>query len=83
MALEAGGNLCVASLVYGGVTVVARDGRFIEFVPLPDPLCTNLCFGSDDLKTAYITLSGSGRLVSLPWPRHGLKLNYSATADLA
>ena len=76
MALEAEGNLCVASLVYGGITVVARDGRFIEFVPLPDPLCTNLCFGGPDLKTAFVTLSGSGRLVSLPWPRAGHRLNY-------
>jgi gluconolactonase len=69
-------NLCVASLVYGGITVVAPDGRFIEFVPLPDPLCTNLCFGGPGLQTAYVTLSGSGRLVSLPWPRPGLRLNY-------
>jgi gluconolactonase len=76
MALEAGGNLCVASLVYGGITVVARDGRFIEFVPLPDPLCTNLCFGGPEKQTAYVTLSGSGRLVSLLWPRPGLRLNY-------
>jgi len=28
------------------------------------------------LRTAYITLSESGRLVSLPWPRPGLALNY-------
>lgn len=76
MALEAGGNLCVASLVYGGITVVAPDGRFVEFVPLPDPLCTNLCFGGPNLQTAYVTLSGSGHLVSLSWPRAGLRLNY-------
>ena len=43
---------------------MARDGRFIEFVPLPDPLCTNLCFGGPYLQTAYVTLSGTGRLVS-------------------
>ena len=76
MALEAEGNLCVASLVYGGITVVTPAGRFVEFVPLPDPLCTNICFGSPELKTAFVTLSGSGRLVSMPWPRSGHKLNY-------
>lgn len=69
-------NLCVASLVYGGITMAAPNGRFIEFVPLPDPLCTNLCFGGPDLQTAYVTLSGTGRLVSLPRPRLGLRLNY-------
>jgi gluconolactonase len=55
---------------------VAPDGRFIEFVPLPDPLCTNPCFGHPNLQTAYVTLSGAGRLVSLPWSRPGLRLNY-------
>lgn len=28
------------------------------------------------LRTAYITLSESGRLVSTPWPRPGLALHY-------
>ena len=76
LAVEANGNICVASLVFGGITVVAPDSRFIEFVSMPDPLCTNICFGGPDLQTAYITLSGSGRLVSLPWPRAGHRLNY-------
>ena len=76
MALEAEGNLCVASLVYGGITVVTPAGRFVEFIPLPDPLCTNICFGGPGLKTAFVTLSGSGRLVSMPWPRAGHRLNY-------
>ena len=30
----------------------------------------------DDLRTAYVTLSGSGRLVSIDWPRPGLRLAY-------
>lgn len=77
LAVEANGNICVASLVYGGITVVAANGRFVEFVSMPDPFCTNICFGGPDLETAYITLSGSGRLVSLPWLRKGLALNYS------
>ncbi len=75
MAVEANGNICVASLFIGGITVFAPDGKFVEFVALPDPLCTNICFGGPDLKTAYITLSGTGRLVSMAWPRAGLKLN--------
>ena len=53
---------------------LARRRRPIEHLPTGDPLTTNICFGGDDLRTAYITLSGTGRLVSTPWPRHGLRL---------
>lgn len=80
LAVEEGGNICVASLVLGGVNVIAPDGRFVEFVPMPDPYCTNLCFGGPDLRTAYITLSSTGRLVSMPWPRAGLRLNFDPCA---
>jgi len=41
-----------------------------------DPLVTNICFGGPDLQTAFLTLSGFGRLISVRWPRPGLKLNY-------
>ena len=37
---------------------------------------TNICFGGPDLRTAYVTLSGSGRLVAFEWERPGLRLNY-------
>jgi gluconolactonase len=43
---------------------------------MPDPICTNICFGGPDLKTAYITLSSTGKVVSMPWPRPGLRLNF-------
>ena len=76
LAVEANGNICVASLVLGGINVIASDGRFIEFLAMPDPHCTNIFFGGPDLKTAYITLSGTGRLVSLPWARPGHRLNF-------
>jgi len=35
-----------------------------------------VCFGGPDLRTAYITVSGTGRLLSTPWPRPGLALAY-------
>lgn len=76
LAVEADGNICVATLMHGGITVIAPDGRLVEFVPLPDRYTTNLCFGGPDLRTAYVTLSLSGRLVALPWPRPGLPLNF-------
>jgi gluconolactonase len=43
----------------------------------PDPMVTNICFGGADLKTAYVTMSGTGQLVALDWPEPGLRLAYS------
>lgn len=76
LAVEAGGHVCVASLVLGGINVIAADGTFVGFVEMPDPYCTNICFGGPDLRTACITLSSTGRVVSMPWPRPGLRLNF-------
>ena len=52
------GNVCVATLVNGGITRDLARGRRVEHDPMPDPLTTNICFGGPDLRTAYITLSG-------------------------
>ena len=77
LAVERDGNICVASLVLGGINVIAPDGAFVEFVPLPDEICTNICFGGDDMQTAYITLSSTGRVVSMRWRRPGHRLNFN------
>jgi gluconolactonase len=76
LAVDSAGNICVATLVNGGITVIAPDGSRIEHIPLPDLYTTNICFGGPDLRTAYVTLSNSGRLVALDWPRPGVRLNY-------
>lgn len=76
MAIDAEGNVCVATLVNGGITIIPPDGSGSEHVPLPDPLTTNLAFGGPDLSTAFITLSGTGRLVSMPWKTRGLRLAF-------
>jgi gluconolactonase len=75
LAVDAEGRICVATLINGGITVIAPNGRHIEHHPMPDPLTTNICFGGPDLKTAFITLSWTGRLVAVEWPTPGLKLN--------
>lgn len=77
LAIEAGGKVCVATLFNGGITVISPDGRSVEHLPLPDDYTTNLCFGGPDLRTAYVTLSSSGQLVALDWPRPGLALNFA------
>jgi gluconolactonase len=76
LAVDGAGNVCVATLANGGITVIAPDGSSAEHIPTGDPLTTNICFGGRDLRTAYITLSGTGRLVATDWPRPGLRLNH-------
>jgi gluconolactonase len=75
LALQEDGRICVATLINGGITVISPDGRHIEHHPMPDPMCTNICFGGPGMKTAYITLSWTGRLVAVDWPSAGLRLN--------
>ena len=79
MAIDALGNICVATLMHGGISIVSPDGSLTSHVPLPDPFTTNLCFGGKDRRTAFVTLSGSGRLIAIDdWPIPGLKLNCEA-----
>ncbi|HEY0131547.1 MAG TPA: SMP-30/gluconolactonase/LRE family protein [Allosphingosinicella sp.] len=77
LAVEADGRVCVATLVNGGITAIEPDGA-IEHFPVPDPICTNICFGGDDMRDAWITASGTGRLYKTRWPRPGLKLAFNA-----
>ena len=76
LALEANGNICVATLASGCISVIAPDGKLVEQIPTGDVATTNICFGGPELKTAYITLSGKGQLVAMNWPRPGLPLNF-------
>ena len=77
LAVEANGNVCSATLLNGGITIFKPDGSY-EHVALPDPLTTNICFGRANIHNAYITLSGTGKLVKARWPRPGLKLNFQS-----
>ncbi|RMF94279.1 MAG: SMP-30/gluconolactonase/LRE family protein [Nitrospinota bacterium] len=76
LAIEAGGNICVATIINGGITVISPADGQTEHIPLPDAITTNICFGGEDLRTAYVTLSSTGRLVKMAWPRPGLPLNF-------
>ena len=76
LAVEASGNVCVATLISGCISVIAPDGKLVEQVPTGDNVTTNIAFGGPELKTAYITLSGKGELIAMDWPRGGLPLNF-------
>lgn len=92
MALDIEGNLYVATMLpeglaprsSGGITVISPDGD-TEYIPieLPDgefvPLPSNICFGGEDMKTAYVTCGAAGVLLKMPASIAGLALNCSGS----
>lgn len=76
LALEEGGNICVATIGDGGISVFDPDGEWVDLYQVPDRFVTNICFGGPDMRDAWITASGTGRIYRARWPRPGLKLNY-------
>ena len=76
LAVEKNGNICVGTLFNGGISVISPSGDLVEFIKFEDPYITNICFGSKDLKTAYITASYEGQLLEVKWDREGLPLNF-------
>jgi gluconolactonase len=76
LAIDGEGNVCVATIVNGGITVISPQGEVLQHIAVDDRITTNICFGGPDYQTAYITASTTGRLLSMKWPYKGLKLNY-------
>lgn len=76
LAVEANGNICVATIGECGISVISPDGELVEFVATDDIFTTNIAFGGSDRQDAYLTLSGTGRLVKTRWARPGLQLQY-------
>jgi len=77
LAMDADGNVSVATIQTGGISTFTPEGEELEFFAVDDPLCTNICFGGSDMQTAFITLSGTGQLIRTEWPRPGLALPFS------
>jgi gluconolactonase len=76
LAVDGDGNVCVATIVNGGITVISPSGEVLQHIAVDDRITTNICFGGPDYQTAYITASSTGRLLAMKWPFKGLKLNY-------
>ena len=74
LAVDAAGNICVATLITGAISVISPHGAVLRQVMTGDPMTTNICFGGRDRRTAFITLSGRGELVAMDWPEPGLAL---------
>jgi gluconolactonase len=80
MAVDGDGNVCVATLITGAVSMIAPDGTLLRqiHVPEPDPLVTNICFAGAGSHTAYVTSSGRGILYRADWPTAGIDLAFTA-----
>lgn len=76
-AVTAAGNLCIGTLMTGFITVVAPSGEVLRQVKVPDVYPTNICFGGSGMRTAFVTLSESGRLLAIDWPEPGLVLHHA------
>jgi gluconolactonase len=79
IAVDSRGNIAVATLLRGVITVVRPNGEIEATVRLPehDPYVTNICFGGDGLRTAYVTSAQNGRLYAFDWPWPGLPLHFA------
>jgi gluconolactonase len=73
LAVEEDGHVVVAAITHG-VCVIDPEAGPYEFLEMPDPFVTNVCFTGDDRRTAYLTMSGGGWLGRTTWPRPGLAL---------
>jgi gluconolactonase len=76
LAVTAAGNVCVAVLVAGEIATVSPAGEILDVVRCDERMPTNICFGGADGRTAYITLSHTGRLLAMPWLEPGLALGH-------
>ena len=76
LAVEAGGKVCVATIINGGITAFNPNGETEHFA-FPDLITTNICFGGADMMDAWVTCSSTGRLYKCRWPRPGLRLNFN------
>jgi len=80
LGVQADGGVCVATIFAGGISTFwpgATPAKF-EHTPFPDLLCTNICWGGKDMRTAYVTMSSTGKLAQCDWRSPGLRLAYNA-----
>ncbi|MEI8323598.1 MAG: SMP-30/gluconolactonase/LRE family protein, partial [Actinomycetes bacterium] len=55
-----------------GVITFNAEGDEVDFVAFDDAWTTHVILSTSGEPTAYVTLSGTGRLVELPWGFHQL-----------
>jgi gluconolactonase len=78
LAVTAAGNVCVATMGTCGITTITPDGQTSLRSIEGDAAVTNIAFGGQDMRDAYVTLSMTGRLIRLRWDEPGLRLAFNA-----
>jgi gluconolactonase len=80
LGVQADGAVCIATILAGGISTFwpgTNPAKF-EHTPFPDILCTNICWGGKDMRTAFVTMSSTGKLAQCEWRSPGLRLAYNA-----
>ncbi|MDE2500070.1 MAG: SMP-30/gluconolactonase/LRE family protein, partial [Alphaproteobacteria bacterium] len=78
LGVQEDGGVCVATILAGGISTFWPGTNRFEHAPLPDLVVTNICWGGGGRKTAYVTMSATGKLAVMEWRAPGLKLAYNA-----
>jgi gluconolactonase len=58
----------------------SAPGGGFSMMKLDDPVVTAMAFGGPDRKQLYVTLSSTGRIVAIDWPRAGLASTFGGRA---
>ena len=77
LAVAESGNIAVATLITGKITVITPTGEILRSVDVGDHYVTNICFGGLRRRTAYITMAASSQLGAMDWDETGLALNHA------
>lgn len=77
LAMTAAGNVCVATLMTGAISTVTPAGE-VQQTPCEDRLVTNIAFGGQDMRDAWLTFSARGALAKTRWSEPGMRLVYNA-----
>jgi gluconolactonase len=76
LGVDGAGYVVVATTRTGRLTIVDPLTGSWRQIDVGDAHVTNICWGGEGLRTAYITLSGEGMLASMEWERPGLALHF-------
>ncbi|TCM16610.1 gluconolactonase [Novosphingobium sp. PhB165] len=77
LAVTAAGNICVATIYEGAISTFTPEGQMSKTCFPDETYVTNIAFGGADMRDAYVTLSGTGRLARLRWDEPGLSLAFN------
>ena len=60
-----------------------RNGESVRHVPMPDRITTDIGFGGEDLRTAYVTWSTTGKLAAVDWEAADCAIAQAESAEKA